>query len=119
MKCVASIASSMTSPQNHPAPSSGNKLGANLTSGKVVVSYPTGNANVTAVVDALHEQELLAAFFTCVVWRPESPLAGLIPGSLRAMLERRARVQLPPDLVRTRPLRELIRSVLIRAGKRR
>jgi glycosyltransferase involved in cell wall biosynthesis len=85
----------------------------------VIVSHPTGNANVTAVVGALHHEELLAAFYTCILWRPESPLARLVPASLRTMLARRARVQLPADLVRTRPARELMRSLMIRAGKKR
>jgi alpha-maltose-1-phosphate synthase len=85
----------------------------------VIVSHPTGNANVTAVVRALHHEELLAAFYTCILWRPESPLARLVPASLRSMLARRARVQLPADLVRTRPARELMRSLMIRAGKKR
>jgi len=84
----------------------------------VIVSHPTGNANVSAVVSALYEAELLAAFYTCIAWRPDSALAKLTPGSLRAMLERRARVQLPVELVRTRSARELIRNLLIRAGKK-
>ena len=84
----------------------------------VIVSHPTGNANVSAVVTALEEQDLLTAFFTCIVWRPESTMAKLMPGSLRAMFQRRARVQLRPELVRTRPSRELIRNLLIRAGKK-
>src|SRR5579871_1941876 len=86
---------------------------------RVIVSHPTGNTNVTAVVSALYDAELLEAFYTCMVWRPESRLARLMPGSLRTTLQRRARVQLPPKLVRTRPARELIRNFLIRAGKRR
>ncbi len=89
-----------------------------MTPGKVIVSHPTGNANVSAVVSALFEQELLAAFYTCIVWRPESALAKLVPGSMRGMLERRARVQLPPEFVHTRPIRDLVRNLLIRAGKR-
>lgn len=82
----------------------------------VIVSHPTGNANVSAVVAALHEEELLAAFFTCIVWRPESLLAKVSPRAVRAMFERRARIQLPPHLVRTRPFRELVRNLYIRAG---
>ena len=89
-----------------------------MTSGKVIVSHPTGNANVSAVVRALHEAELLAAFFTCVAWRPKSLMARLTPGPLRSMFERRARIQLPPELVRTRPFRELVRNLHIRAGKK-
>ena len=86
---------------------------------KVIVSHPTGNANVSAVVTALYEDQLLAAFYTCLVWRPESRLARMTPASLRGMLQRRARVQLPETFVRTRPARELARSLLIRAGKKR
>jgi starch synthase len=85
----------------------------------VIVSHPTGNANASAVVSGLHEAGLLAAYFTCIEWRPDSALAKLVPGSLRVMLERRARVQLPPELMRTRPLRELLRNALIRAGKKK
>jgi alpha-maltose-1-phosphate synthase len=86
--------------------------------GKVIVSHPTGNANVSAVVSALHEDELLAAFFTCIDWRPESRLAKAAPRVLRAIFERRARVQIPTELVRTRPFRELVRNLYIRAGKK-
>ena len=89
-----------------------------MSAGKVIVSHPTGNANVTAVVSALQEEELLAAFFTCIHWRPESALARLAPRAIRSMFERRARIQLPEHLVRTRPLRELARNLYIRAGKK-
>jgi starch synthase len=93
-------------------------MGVGVEAGKVIVSHPTGNANASAVVSALHEQDLLAAFYTCILWRPESPLAKFVPGSVRGMLQRRARVQLPPELLHTRPFRELVRNLLIRAGKR-
>jgi starch synthase len=86
--------------------------------GSVLVSHPTGNANVTAVVGALYQQELLAAFYTCIVWRPESLLAKAMPAGIRSTFERRARVQLPPEMVHTRPFRELVRNALIRAGKK-
>ena len=86
--------------------------------GSVLVSHPTGNANVTAVVSALHEHDLLAAFFTCIVWRPDSLTAKLMPAGLRHTFERRARVQLPANLIHTRPFRELVRNALIRAGKK-
>ena len=89
-----------------------------MSPGKVIVSHPTGNANVSAVVSALHEDALLAAFFTCIVWRPGSSLAKLTPGPVLAILERRARIQLPSELVRGRPFRELVRNLYIRAGKK-
>jgi starch synthase len=89
-----------------------------VSAGKVIVSHPTGNVNVSAVVSALYEEELLAYFFTCIVWRPESTLARLTPKALRGILERRARVQLPSQLVRTRPMRELVRNLYVRAGQK-
>jgi glycosyltransferase involved in cell wall biosynthesis len=89
-----------------------------VSDGKVIVSHPTGNANVSAVVSALHEDELLAAFFTCIDWRPESRMAKAAPRALRAIFERRARIQIPAELVRTRPFRELVRNLYIRAGKK-
>jgi starch synthase len=89
-----------------------------VSAGKVIVSHPTGNANVSAVVSALLEEELLASFFTCIQWRPESMFARLAPRAVRSIFERRARIHLPPSLVRTRPLRELVRNLYIRAGKK-
>ncbi len=89
-----------------------------MNSGQVIVSHPTGNANVSAVVSALNEDELLAAFFTCIQWRPESAFARLTPRAVRSIFERRARIQLPSHLVRTRPLRELARNLYIRAGRK-
>lgn len=89
-----------------------------LTPSKVIISHPTGNANVTAVVNALKEANLLEAFFTCIAWRPDSLTARLAPSSVRAIFERRARVQLPPHQVRTRPFREVMRNIALRAGKK-
>jgi glycosyltransferase involved in cell wall biosynthesis len=42
-----------------------------------------------------------------------------MPGSLRSVFQRRARIQLPPELVHTRPFRELARNVLMRAGMKK
>lgn len=89
-----------------------------MAAGAVIVSHPTGNANVSAVVSALHEAELLAAYYTCIAWKPESALAKAFPAKLRATFERRARVRLPAGLIRTRPSRELVRNLLIRAGQK-
>ena len=86
--------------------------------GKVIVSHPTGNANVTAVVTALNEAQLLEVFYTCILWRPDHPLAKLLPGSIRRTFERRARLHLPANAVRLRPFRELMRNAAIRAGKK-
>jgi glycosyltransferase involved in cell wall biosynthesis len=84
----------------------------------VIVSRPSANANVSAVLNALHQEQLLEAFYTCIVWRPESPMARVVPASVRSFLERRSRVKLPPELVHTRLLRDVIASVIVRAGKK-
>jgi len=89
-----------------------------VVAGKVIVSHPTGNVNVSAVVSALFDEALLAAFYTCIAWRQDSAVARFTPRSVRSVLERRARVQLDPQFVRTRPARELVRNLLIRAGKK-
>ena len=85
----------------------------------VIVSHPTGNANVAAVVAALDEEQLLTAYFTCIYWRPEARFARWVPAGLRGTLERRARVQIPPEKIHTRPGREVVRNLLLRAGKKR
>ncbi len=82
----------------------------------VLLSHPTGNANVAAVAAALDEHLLLSAFYTCIHWRADAPLARLVPGPLRRTLERRARVQIPAEKVRTRPAREMMRHLLPRMG---
>jgi len=84
----------------------------------VILSHPTGNTFSTAVADALYEEEFLTAFYSCVVWKPDSFLARLLPKGVRTQLERRARIDLPSSLVHTRPFRDVVRNVLIRAGKK-
>jgi glycosyltransferase involved in cell wall biosynthesis len=89
-----------------------------VSAGKVIVSHPVGNANVAAVVTALYEEELLEAYYTSVLWRPEHPLARLLPSPVRVAFERRARLQLPSRFVRLRPFREVMRQALARTGRR-
>ena len=89
-----------------------------MTAGKVIVSHPTGNANVIAVVTALYEEKLLEAYYTSILWRPEHPLARLLPSSIRVVFERRARLQLPSRFVRLRPFREVMRHAMGRTGSK-
>ena len=56
----------------------------------ILFSHPTGNANVRHAALALEEAGLLAEFWTCVSWNPQSPLNRLLPGKLRSQLCRRA-----------------------------
>ena len=82
----------------------------------ILLSHPTGNANVAAVAEAMEAEQLLAAYFTCIHWRADAPLARLVPGPLRTTLLRRARIQIPGEKIHTRPARELMRHLLPRMG---
>lgn len=64
----------------------------------ILFSHPTGNANVRHAALSLAEAGLLAEFWTCVSWNPQSPLDALLPGALRRQLARRAL----PELVRAK-----------------
>jgi alpha-maltose-1-phosphate synthase len=82
----------------------------------ILFSHPTGNANVRAAAQALLEAELLAEYWTCVSWDPDSAWNRFLPGSLRRQLLRRA---LPPALrsrARLHPWREAGRMAASRLG---
>ena len=82
----------------------------------ILFSHPTGNANVRHAATAFAEAGLLAEFWTCVSWNPESPLNRLLPGSVRRQLGRRAL----PELLRARaryvPWREAGRMLTSQLG---
>ena len=66
----------------------------------VLLSHPTGNVNVRHAALALAEADLLAEFWTCIHWNPQSPLGRYLPARWRELLERRV---LPPAVrARTR-----------------
>ncbi|MCX6967513.1 MAG: glycosyltransferase family 4 protein [Verrucomicrobia bacterium] len=56
----------------------------------ILFSHPTGNANVRHAAQALEEAGLLAEFWTCVSWNPQSPINRFLPKNLRNQLCRRA-----------------------------
>jgi glycosyltransferase involved in cell wall biosynthesis len=55
----------------------------------LLLSHPTGNAYVRQSAYALAQAQLLAEFWTCINWNPDSPLSRLLPGSLEKQLKRR------------------------------
>ena len=71
----------------------------------IVVSHPTGNANVRAVLDAFERAGLLARFVTTLGWSTTSypHLAENIRGKLRR------NYALPADKIDIHPLRETVR----------
>jgi starch synthase len=74
---------------------------------RVLISHPTGNANVRAAAEAFHTAGLLASFHTALGW----PAYRWLP----AALQRRG-IRLPARLLRLHPQRELGRLLASRAG---
>jgi glycosyltransferase involved in cell wall biosynthesis len=82
---------------------------------KIVVTHPTGNRNVRAVMSAFQEAGILAYFGTTLAFNPESSLLKLVPERFRKELIRRS-YPIDFDLIHTRPLLEVSRNILPRLG---
>jgi len=78
----------------------------------ILFSHPTGNANVRHAALALEEAGLLAEFWTCVSWNPESPLNRFLPGKLGSQLCRRALPERLRGKTRHVPWREAGRMLM-------
>ena len=80
----------------------------------IVLTHPTGNANVRAVLEALEHAGLLARFVTTLGWSEVSypQLASRIRGKLRR------NYQLPADKIDIHPVREAVRLVAGALGLR-
>src|SRR5665213_1001644 len=75
----------------------------------IVVSHPTGNQFVRALVEALEAQHGLAEFATTVAINRHASWLYLIPRSLRSEILRRTFDGLPAERIHTRSLREVVR----------
>ncbi len=84
----------------------------------ILLSHPTGNANVRHAAMALAESGLLAEYWTCVSWNPESPLNRLLPRGLRQQLARRALPEILHARTHHLPWREAGRMLAARYGWR-
>lgn len=82
---------------------------------KIVLSHPTGNANVRAVLAALVEANSLAEFNTTLATNPDAGWLKLLPGSLRSELLRRT-FPAPQSQIKTHPLREIARMAFPKFG---
>ena len=87
-----------------------------MTKKRVLLVHPTGNTNVRQAALALVEARMLAAFHTTIAWRPGGLLDRVLPDGLRRELARRSYPNMPSELVRSHPWRELVRMVAIRRG---
>ncbi|CAM4121851.1 Glycosyl transferases group 1 [Pedobacter westerhofensis] len=82
---------------------------------KIVVTHPTGNRNLRAVISSFEEAGILAGFNTTLAVNPNSFLVGMLPEKIRKEFVRRS---YPVDFshVNTRPLLELSRNILPKIG---
>lgn len=81
-----------------------------------LVVHPTGNTYVRNDLRALHEAHRLRRYLTGVGFSQESVWANFPgPAGLRGELRRRA-YDLPSELIKTRPARELVRILAPRLG---
>lgn len=85
---------------------------------KVVVSHPTGNRNVRAVVAAFHRAGMLGAFHSSLAITREARWPRWLPGAVGRELGRRV-YDLPGSALHAHPAREVVRLLASRAGVRR
>ena len=85
----------------------------------ILVAHPFGNANVRAVLQALHEAELLEQYVTALGWSNAASWLKLAPAATRTQLARRG-YSLPAEKVRVDPAREIVRllAAAVPAAKR-
>ena len=80
-----------------------------------LITHPTGNTNVRAVITALEQVGKLALFQTTVAVKQSDWYVNLFPSVIRKELLRRT-YQLPSSKVAIHPFRELIRLVVSKVG---
>jgi glycosyltransferase involved in cell wall biosynthesis len=80
-----------------------------------LVSHPSGNTFVRALLAGLQREQRLGLFTTALGFADEPALARLLPGSLRGEIQRR-RYEVPSERLWSRPLRELARVGAGRLG---
>ena len=74
----------------------------------ILVSHPTGNTFVRALLAQLEKSDLLEAFYTTLALHPDDRAVQMLPAKLRAQALRRA-YDVPLDKLRRFPLREAAR----------
>jgi glycosyltransferase involved in cell wall biosynthesis len=82
---------------------------------KILVSHPTGNANVRAVIDGFERFGLLEEFNTTVATNPSAHWLKLLPRNLRNEFLRR-KFDVDQNLIRSYPLKELGRLTFPKMG---
>jgi glycosyltransferase involved in cell wall biosynthesis len=80
----------------------------------LILSHPTGNANVREAARAFADSGMLAELWTSVSWDSTSAMNRLLPRSLAAQLERRSFAYPTRELIHTAPWLELGRMLASR-----
>lgn len=83
---------------------------------KVIISHPTGNANVRAIAESLAQHKMLYAFYTCIAAFPKNIWYRL--GNLKPLSELKRRsfsIKLKP-FTHLHPVREIGRTFALKAG---
>lgn len=84
----------------------------------VLVSHPTGNANVRALLRAMSNQERLHSFWTTIALPGHLAKSRFLGENLRRQLGRRSFPEVPWQRTRLHPLRECIRLGARALGRR-
>ena len=81
----------------------------------IVVTHPTGNRNVRAVISSFEEAGILAKFSTTLAVDQENIFVNLLPDQLKKEFIRRS-YPINFDRIHTRPFLELSRNILPKIG---
>lgn len=73
---------------------------------KILVSHPTGNSNVRAVIDAFSRSSILSEYNTTIATDPNASWLKVLPKLLKHELLRR-RYDIDPDLIKSFPFKEI------------
>lgn len=73
---------------------------------KILVSHPTGNSNVRAVINAFSQSNILSEYNTTIATDPNASWLQVLPKSLRHELLRR-RYDIDADLIKSFPFKEI------------
>jgi alpha-maltose-1-phosphate synthase len=82
----------------------------------VILSHPTGNANVREAARAFSENGMLAEMWTSICWDRTSRINSLLPRSVAAQLARRTFAYPTRKLIHTFPWPEIGRMMAARLG---
>jgi len=74
----------------------------------LVISHPTGNTFVRALLEAANAAGMEFLFFTTIAWKKDAWLSRVLPEKYRAQLSRRS-FPIPDSKIRCHPYRECLR----------